>query len=389
MVEKVTLFTPGPVMTSERVKASLAHPDMGHRRPTFEQVLSSVRTSLLQLFGADGQYSVAVISGSGTAANETALSSIIKEGEEVLLIKNGEFGGRLEEILTCYRYPLHVLDSGWGQLPDLQEVESLLAANAKIGWVCMVCHETSTGMINPVGPVGALVRRQGRKLFVDCVSAIGGEEIDVVRDGIDVATGVSNKAVGGLCGVSFVCARRSAVPPLGPDLPRRSIYLNLQNHIQWADRFSQTPNTPSLTMVVALDAALQELLEEGVTERIHRYQACAQIIRHGLKALGLRLLLPDEQCSNTVTTAFLPEGIRLADFVGDLAGRGYLVYPGKGPLAEQNAFQVANMGMIGPADCRAFLGALEDTLRDLRTATTATRRPEPMPVGERRACGGE
>jgi len=365
MVEKMMLFTPGPVMTSDRVKAALAHPDMGHRRPTFEHVLANVRAGLLELFRADGQYATAVVSGSGTAANETALSSIVREGDEVLLIKNGEFGNRLEEILTCYHYPLHVLEYAWGQPPDPQEVERRLIENAKIAWVCIVYHETSTSMINPVGPVSALVHKHGRKLFVDCISAVGGEEIDVVRDQIDVATGVPNKAVGGMCGVSFVCARRSSVPALGPDVPRRNIYLNLQNHIQWADRFSQTPNTPSVTMFVALDATLQELLDEGLEARIQRYRECARIIRDGVRRMGLRLLLPDELTSNTVTTVFLPERIKLAAFVTELADRGYLVYPGKGPLYGQNAFQIANMGQIEPRHCRALLRVLKETLSDM------------------------
>jgi 2-aminoethylphosphonate-pyruvate transaminase len=78
VIEKRTLFTPGPVMTSDRLKAVLAHPDMGQRRPAFEEIIDRVRTSLLDLFKADSQYAMAVVSGSGTAANETALSSIVK-----------------------------------------------------------------------------------------------------------------------------------------------------------------------------------------------------------------------------------------------------------------------------------------------------------------------
>jgi len=102
MVERKMLFSPGPVLTSERVKASLIHPDICHRRPDFERVLRRVRANILQVFRADESYTAVVISGSGTAANETALSSIIKDNDEVLLIKNGEFGERLHDILSCY-----------------------------------------------------------------------------------------------------------------------------------------------------------------------------------------------------------------------------------------------------------------------------------------------
>lgn len=362
MIEKKMLFTPGPVMTSDKVKAVLAHPDMSHRRPIFEQVVDSVRAKLLKLFRADDRYTTVVVSGSGTAANETALSSIIKDSDEILLIKNGEFGKRLDGILTCYHYTFHKLEYAWGQLPDMKEVENALVKNKDIQWICMVYHETSTGMINPVNEVGELANKYGRKLFVDSVSAIGGEDIDVVRDHIDVCTGVPNKAVCGMTGASFICAKRSSVPVLGVEVPRRNIYLNLQKHIEWADKCSQTPNTPSVTMFVALDAALQELFEEGLENRIKRYQTCAKIIRDGVRELGLRLLLPDELSSNTVTSVFLPEGVKLADFVDELDRRGYVVYPGKGHFYDRNMFQIANMGQIEPEHCRDFLRVLEETL---------------------------
>jgi 2-aminoethylphosphonate-pyruvate transaminase len=366
MIEKKMLFTPGPVMTSRRLKSVLAHPDMPHRQPAFERIVRRIRANLLTLFRADADYISVVISGSGTAANETALSSIVKPGEEVLLIKNGEFGNRLEDILRCYGYTCRTIDLPWGTMPDPDAVGAVLAANPRLAWGCMVYHETSTGMINPVRAVGEVARSHGRKLFIDCVSAVGGQDIDVLRDHIDVCTGVPNKALSGATGCSFIVVRRASVPALGPDMPRRNIYLNLQKHIEWAEKTNQTPNTPAVTMFIALDAALEELMEEGLDTRIHRYQECAAILRAGVRALGLRVLLPDAQASNTVTSVFLPAGVMLKDFITDLDRRGSVVYPGKGPFYEQNVFQIANMGWIRPADCRAFLKILARTLADMQ-----------------------
>ncbi|MBL7064557.1 MAG: alanine--glyoxylate aminotransferase family protein [Anaerolineae bacterium] len=365
MIEKRMLFSPGPVLTSDRVKSALIHPDMCHRHPMFERIVENIRANLLTLFGADQQYTAVIVSGSGTAANETALSSIIRDSDEVLLIKNGEFGERLDDILSCYNYKLHVLGYPWGTLPDLETIEAALAANERIQWVCVVFHETSTGMRNPVREIGRLVARHGRKFFVDCVSAVGGEDIDVVRDNVDVCTGTPNKALGGLPGASFVVARRSSVPALGTEVPRRNIYLNLQRHIAMAEERNQTPNTPSVTMFVALDAALEELMEEGLGTRIDRYRRCAQIIRDGVRALGLRTLLPDGLCANTVTSVFLPDGLRLDEFIDEMDSRGYVIYPGKRHLYEQNMFQIANMGRIEPEHCRDFLRVLEETLESM------------------------
>jgi len=128
--------------------AVLLQPDIPHRQPVFEQYLRRIRASLLQLCGADESYTAVVVSGSGTAANEAALSSIVRRGEEVLLLSNGEFGERLRGILEVYGYRLHVLDFGWAEPYDLGAVRRTLAAHPAIAWVCMVYHETSTGMRN-------------------------------------------------------------------------------------------------------------------------------------------------------------------------------------------------------------------------------------------------
>ena len=357
MTKKLLLFTPGPVMTSDRVKKSMSHPDIPHRRRTFEGYLKRNRENLLRLFNADENYTAIMVSGSGTAANETALSSIIKETDEVLLIKNGVFGDRLDEILSCYGYTVHRLEFTWGEAPDVVAVDQALAENERIQWVCMVYQETSVGMRNPVGKIGEVVKKHDRKYFVDCVSAIGGEDVNVVRDHIDVATGSANKAISGPTGISFVCAKRSSVPTL-EQVPRRNVYLNLQNHIRWADEHNQTPNTPAVTNFIGLDAALTELMEEGIENRIARYQACRKIIRDGLTKLGLRLLLPDELNSNTVTSVFLPEGINVADFIDEMEENGYVLYPGKGHFFDENMFQVANMGWLTEEDCHQLLRVL-------------------------------
>lgn len=361
MILRKHLFSPGPVMTSPRIKSSLAHPDMCHRRPMFEQILSRVRQNLLRLFSASEDYTAVVVSGSGTAANETALSSIIRPEEEVLLISNGEFGERLAEILTCYQYPLHTLNYGWGELPILEDVDDVLQKYPRIKWVCMVYHETSTAMINPVREIGERVHRKNKCLYVDCVSAFGGEDIDVIRDHIDICSSVPNKALSGLPGVSFIVARRDCIP-LPEEIPTRNIYLNLQKHITFADNYNQTPNTPSVNMIVALDEALQELIDESLPARIQRYRDCAKTLRQGVRKLNLEILLPDEISSNTVTSVFLPEELDLMQFIDQMDEKGYVVYPGKQYLFEQNLFQIANMGQIRIEDCHIFLDVLEETL---------------------------
>jgi 2-aminoethylphosphonate-pyruvate transaminase len=194
---------------------------------------------------------------------------------------------------------------------------------------------------------------------------VGGEPINVLEDHIDVCTGVANKAVGGLPGVAFVIAKKSSVPELGEDLPRRNIYLNLQKHIEVANHVNQTPNTPAVNLFVALDMALQELMDEGLKARIYRYQLCAAIIRRGVEALQLRTLIPEEISGNTVTSVFLPQDLDIEGFIDEMDRRGYIVYPGKRHLYQEKMFQIANMGDIHPEDCYKFLHVLKDVIETM------------------------
>ena len=190
---KSYLFSPGPVMVEEPVRAALNHYDICHRSPEFEALYADIQQKVLRLFEADETYCSVVISGSGTAANEACLSSVFEQEEEALLLSNGEFGERLYEILGKYQIPTTNLTFGWGVLPDLDRVEKALKDNPKITYICMVFHETSTGMINPVGEVGQLAKKYGKRFFVDCVSAAAGEHVDVLKNNIDLCTSVGGK----------------------------------------------------------------------------------------------------------------------------------------------------------------------------------------------------
>ena len=96
------LFSPGPVMVKDNVRRALLHYDICHRSPEFEEMYVDTQSRILKLFNADDTYYSVIVSGSGTSANETVLSSIFLPGEKVLLIRNGVFGERLLEIIEKY-----------------------------------------------------------------------------------------------------------------------------------------------------------------------------------------------------------------------------------------------------------------------------------------------
>lgn len=353
------LFSPGPVMVEDNVRQALLHYDICHRGKEFEEMFRNTLDKINLVFGADSSYKSLIVSGSGTSANETVLSSIFRNKDDsVLLISNGTFGERLEEIILKYEIPMVKPEFEWAQYPDVSTVEEALKKNPEIKVVAMVFHETSTGMINPVYEIGQLCNKYDKLLFVDCVSATGGENVDVVRNNIDIATSVGGKCVGAFPGSAYICAKESLLKSVKEE-DCKNVYLNLYKHYHYATTVSQTPNTPNLTLFWALNAALTNILDKGLDKQIETYKERAKIIRSRVKEIGLRLLLDEKYMSNSVTSVFLPEGIKVSDFLSEMEDEGYVLYAGKGKYYEQNMFQIANMGNIKTEECYELMKVIE------------------------------
>lgn len=360
------LFCPGPVMVSDRLRQALLHPDMCHRVPEFERCIQNAQKNLLKIYKANEAFTILLITGSGTAANETVVSSYFGPEDKVLLIKNGEFGERLEELLEIHEVKTTSLSYDWGVGADVADIEMHLKQDKGITTIMMVFHETSTSIINPVSRVGALAARYGKHYVVDGVSAVGGEDVDVVRDHIDFCTCSSNKCLASLPGVGIICARKSELERTMNNRTRVT-YLNLHRLYKMSKTLHQTPNTPSVTMFLALEAAAERLLEEGLENQISRHKRCARIIRRGVKEMGLELLAGDEIASNTVTSVFLPDIIQLDVFIEKMEDRGFTLYPGKGVLKAKNMFQIANMGEVNEEMCVYLLKVMKETIDELQT----------------------
>lgn len=348
------LFSPGPIMVKDNVRQAMLHYDICHRSKEFENLFQDTQEKILQLYHADDSYYSLIVSGSGTACNETVLSSLFKGDDAVLLVRNGVFGERLLEIIDKYQVPLIDVSFPWATVPDLDLIERKIAANPLVKVVAVVYHETSTGMINPIHDLGRICHKYGKLLYVDCVSAAAGQDIDVVRDNIDICTSVGGKCLGAFPGSAYICAKKSILDNLTAD-QCKTVYLSLYKHYQSAITAHQTPNTPNVNLFWPLNRALTNILEdETLAGRIQRYRKCAAIIRDGVQKLGCSLLL-DDNMSNTVTSVFLPKNVDAPVFLEEMEKRGYTFYIGKGAYAKQNMIQIANMGEIYEQDCYNML----------------------------------
>jgi 2-aminoethylphosphonate-pyruvate transaminase len=364
-VARYTLFNPGPVMTSARVKAALVHHDTCHRDEEYTGVVQRLRDKLRPVFGGSPAHEVLLVTGSGTAAMETALVSAVPAGGTILTISNGAFGERLGDIVDVHGLPHRRLRLAWGETIDVAAVEAALRADPGITTVALIRHETSVGLLNPVAAIGRICRALDRLLVVDAVSALGAEEVDVVADGIDVCFSSSNKCLHSVAGVSFICVSPRLWARTAGSQPR-AYYLDLGRYRRAMEELGQTPFTPAVSAFFALETALDELAEQGgVAGRREQYRQRNLRIRRVLTSLGFVSFTNTGRESIAISTVRVPAGVTAQDLYDRLKQRGFVIYKAKGPLGADHV-QIANMGELPEATLDAFLAALTEVVAQLK-----------------------
>lgn len=354
------LLNPGPVNVAPAVKRAIAGEDWCHREPEFFALQSRVRRGILQVLGLDERHWTSVLmTGSGTCAVEAMISSLVPRGRALVVVTNGVYGDRIAKIARAH--DIHVVEivSDVSEEPDLEKVrEAIVAAkNAGIdpGAIAAVHHETTTGLINPVAAIGAIAREHRLAYLLDTVSGLAGESIELEAAGVTAAACTANKCFEGLPGICFVVARRQALAELAKE-PPRSLYLHLQNYAQKQDS-NDTPFTPAVQVLMALDVAVDLLAKETVVGRIHRYRRYAKMVRDGVEALGMKLWLPEPLRSNTITTIGMPSRCTYEKLHDAMRAEGYVIYAGQGDLRTR-AFRIANMGQLDDAALKRAIEVL-------------------------------
>ncbi len=368
------LFSPGPVMTSARVKAALVHHDVCHRDADYSAVVERLQEKLRPVFGASPAHDMLLITGSGTSAMEMAISSVVPPGKKILVIANGAFGDRLDEIAALHGIPRVTLRYAWGTLPNVRDVARALETDPDIAAAAMIQHETSVGIMNPVGEIGRLCRAHGVTSIVDAVSALGVEDVDVVRDGVDICYSSANKCLHSVSGVSFLCVAPEVWPRVAGVAPR-VYYLDLGRHRRYLDELSQTPFTPAVSSFFALETALDELNEQGgVAARREIYRKRSLRIRRVFADLGFESFTNTGRESHTISMLRLPTGLTVDALYDGAKARGFIIYRAKGDLADRY-IQIANMGELSDGTIDVFLAAIADVVRASRRADAPAARP--------------
>ena len=352
------LLNPGPVTLTERVRRSLLQPDLCHRESEFFDLQDEIRRRLLAVHALDpAEWSVVLMTASGTGAVESMVASLVPEAGRVLNAENGVYGERMAQICAQYRIPCERVSGDWLQPLDL-EVLARSADAARCTHLAVVHHETTTGRLNELRRLGDFCRTRGLKLLVDGVSSFGAEALDFADSSLAAVAATANKCLHGVPGVAFVIARRAALASASS----RTYYLDLGRLAKLQDQ-RNTPFTPAVHAYYGLREALREYADQGNRPARHRhYAALAEQVRAGLAALHIEPILPPEQSSVVLRAYGLPAGVTYAALHDALKADGFVIYAGQGGLSGK-LFRISTMGNVTAADIERLLQSAAQVVR--------------------------
>src|SRR3989449_3205213 len=348
---------PGPVKMDPRVLQAMARPAMNHRGAEFKELLAEIRVLTQYVFGTKGK--VAVLSGSGTAGLEAAVTGLLRREDRVLNLVNGKFSQRFHELAQVYATATP-LSFEWGTAVNPEKVSEALEAGS-FRAVTLCWNETSTGLTNPIAEIAKVVKAHDAFLIVDGITAVAGLDNRMDAWGIDALVMGSQKCLAAPPGLSAVALSTEAYDSLHSDT---SFYTNLKAHIDALAK-QDTPYTPAVPLFLAFREALRMLKEEGLENRIARTRRLAEAARAAIDALGLRLFPDRRFASNTVSAIRYPAGVDDAAFRKELREKhGTVVAGGQGPL-KGHIFRIGHMGICSFGDLEAGFHAFENTLTSM------------------------
>jgi 2-aminoethylphosphonate-pyruvate transaminase len=356
------LLTPGPLTTSATVKRAMLR-DWGSRDQDFIVLNARIRARLVELAGGAGSHVAVPLQGSGTFVVEAMLATLLPRDGKLLVLVNGAYGRRMVEIASRHGRRVTTLESPEDQPNDPQALDRALAADPAISHVAVVQCETTSGILNPIAAIAAVVARHERRLLIDAMSAFGALPLDAREVRFDALAASANKCLEGVPGVGFAIVREQALAAAAGN----AASLSLDLHDQWRamERNGQWRFTPPTHVLAALGQALAEhAAEGGVPGRCARYRENCRILVEGMRTQGFVTFLPDELQAPIIVTFKLPADPRFDfdAFYDRLRARGYVIYPGK--LTAAPSFRIGCIGHLGAAEMQGALAAIQATLAE-------------------------
>ena len=362
MTTHIKLFNPGPVEVRREILDAQSEWMIGHRGKAFETLFARIQSGLRQVFFTSSRVFVSTSSGSGLweAAARNCVSDDPERG--VLALVCGDFSERWADVFARNGKRVTILEVPRGQANTAESVAAALRARAvPFDAVAIVHNETSTGVRNPLADIVRAVRAHSPDtlILVDAVSSLAGDKIDVDGLGLDVTLTSSQKCFGLPPGLAFAAVSDRALARAAA-IPNRCYYFDFLE-LEAFGLKNNTPSTPAISLMRALDRQLADMLAEGLERRFARHAALAQMTRDWAQEMGFGLFAAPGFESQTVTVVANTRAIDVGALNKALAARGLSIADGYGSL-KGRTFRIAHMADTTEADMRELFAAMNEHL---------------------------
>lgn len=359
-MKKNYLLTPGPTPLPPEVLEALSRPIIHHRTPQFQAVLKEATEGLKYIFQT--KEDVFILTSSGTGAMEAAVANLLSCGDTAITVDGGKFGERWTELCLAYGVKAEVIKVEWGKAVDPREIEKRLQANPQIKAVFTTLCETSTGVTNDIGTIGEVVKKSNAVLVVDAISGLGAVDLKTDAWSVDVCVCGSQKGLMLPPGLAFISLSKKAWVKVNESKSPK-YYFDLKLAKKALDK-TDTPFTPGISLVIALNQALKIMRADGLENIFSRHKKMADATRSAMRALGLELFTP-AAASYAVTAVKVPQGIdggKLVKLMRDTYG--VAIAGGQAEL-KGKIFRIAHMGYIEEFDIIIGISCLEKALQQM------------------------
>ncbi len=358
-MKKSYLFTPGPTPIPPEALLAMAQPIDYHRSEDAIALIKDVLEKLKHVFQTDND--VLFLTSSGTGAMDGAVANLLCRGDKVIVIRSGKFGERWAEICEAYEIEVIPIDVAWEDSVAPEAVEAQLTTHPDVKAVFATLCETSTGALHDIQALARLTQSSPTLLVVDAVSALGADDLQMDNWGVDVVVSCSQKGLMTPPGLAFAALNRRAWEAVDrSDLPK--YYLDFRKAHQ-SGLEGSVPYTPAITLLTALQCALNRVCVEGIRNTISRHNRMAIATRSAVKAIGLPLFATCP--ANTLTSIRLPEEIDGKAFVKMMREKHGITYAGGQSDLSGKIIRIAHLGWMNENDVIVAISAFERGLAEI------------------------
>ncbi len=343
-LEEILLMGPGPSCVPPQVYTALSKPTIGHLDPQFIGIMDKIKSLLQGVMQTKNTLTIPM-SGTGSSGMETCLVNLIEPGDKVLILINGVFGKRMEDLARRLGAQVDTLEFEWGTCVIPEQVKEQLGKK-EYAIVAIVHAETSTGVCNPVEEISELLGEKESLFLVDAVTSLGGIPVKTDEWKVDAMFSGTQKCLScppGLAPVSFSAAAVDKIKARKTKVP--NWYLDLTMIINyWEGSQRAYHHTAPINMLYGLYQALYNLMAEGLETVFDRHLDTHRALVSSLDSLGIKMLVDPDYRLPMLNAVIIPEGVDEARVRKQLLNEYKIeIGAGLGPLAGK----IWRIGLMG------------------------------------------